>query len=118
MQKPKVLITRLIPQAGLDLLQEICDLEINPEEALAEAQALDGIGYFWSPLSRAATLGMLGRRNESASAVREILDLKPDFADRGHVLISHCVKFPEIRNRLIQGLAVGGLSVAGGSANS
>jgi adenylate cyclase len=87
------------------------------EAALAEAQSLDGIADFWSPVSRAATLGMLGRRNESASAVREILDLKPDFADRGHVLISHCVKFPEIRDRLIQGLAIGGLGLAAGSAN-
>jgi adenylate cyclase len=87
------------------------------EEALAEAQALDGIGYFWSPLSRAATLGLLGRVDESENAVREILDLKPDFADRGHVLIGHCVKFPEIRERLIEGLAVGGLSVAADSAN-
>uniref|UniRef100_A0A7V6A5V8 D-glycerate dehydrogenase n=1 Tax=Desulfobacca acetoxidans TaxID=60893 RepID=A0A7V6A5V8_9BACT len=32
MPKPKVLVTRLIPQAGLDLLQEMCDLEINPED--------------------------------------------------------------------------------------
>jgi glyoxylate reductase len=32
MPKPKVLVTRLIPQAGLDLLQETCDLEINPED--------------------------------------------------------------------------------------
>jgi len=32
MPKPKVLITRLVPQAGLDLLQETCDLEINPQD--------------------------------------------------------------------------------------
>jgi glyoxylate reductase len=32
MLKPKILVTRLIPQAGLALLQETCDIEINPED--------------------------------------------------------------------------------------
>ena len=41
MSKPKVLLTRLIPQAGIDLLQETCDLEINPEDRpLARAELL------------------------------------------------------------------------------
>jgi glyoxylate reductase len=41
MLKPKILITRLIPQAGIDLLQETCDLEINPEDRpLARAELL------------------------------------------------------------------------------
>jgi glyoxylate reductase len=41
MRKPKILITRLIPQAGIDLLQETCDLEINPEDRpLARAELL------------------------------------------------------------------------------
>jgi glyoxylate reductase len=41
MPKPKVFVTRLIPQAGLDLLQATCDLEINPEDRpLARAELL------------------------------------------------------------------------------
>jgi glyoxylate reductase len=41
MPKPKVLVTRLIPQAGIDLLQETCDLEINPEDRpMARAELL------------------------------------------------------------------------------
>jgi len=82
------------------------------EAALEEANLLDGVGFFWAPLSRAATLGLLGRADESASAVKELLDLKPDFAERGHVLIGHCVKFSEIRGRLLEGLAVGGLTMS------
>lgn len=85
------------------------------EAALEETKLMDGVGFFWAPLSLAATLGMLGRADESASAVRELLDLKPDFAERGRVLIGHCVKFPDIRERLIEGLAVGGLTVSEGS---
>jgi glyoxylate reductase len=30
--RPKVYITRLIPQAGIDLLRETCDVEVNPED--------------------------------------------------------------------------------------
>ena len=32
MVKPKVYVTRLIPQAGLDLLQETCEVAVNPED--------------------------------------------------------------------------------------
>ncbi len=32
MLKPKVYVTRLIPQAGLDLLQDSCEVEVNPED--------------------------------------------------------------------------------------
>ena len=32
MFKPKIYITRLIPQAGIDLLQETCEVEINKED--------------------------------------------------------------------------------------
>lgn len=30
--KPKVLVTRMIPQEGIDLLQTVCEVEINPED--------------------------------------------------------------------------------------
>ena len=32
MPRPRVYITRLIPQAGIDLLRETCDVEVNPED--------------------------------------------------------------------------------------
>jgi glyoxylate reductase len=31
--KPKVYVTREIPQAGIDVLESYCDIEVNPEEA-------------------------------------------------------------------------------------
>jgi glyoxylate reductase len=50
MSKPKIYITRLIPQEGIELLQESCDVEINPhdrpltrEELLEKVQGRDGI---------------------------------------------------------------------------
>jgi adenylate cyclase len=79
------------------------------QEALEESRWLVGVASFWDPLCRAATLGKLGRQVESRQAVQELLDLKPDFPQRGLVLISHFVKFPAIRDDIVAGLAAGGL---------
>ena len=77
--------------------------------ALEEAECLLGVGFFWDPLCRAATLGQLGRPRRGRKAVNELLSLKPDFPDRGRYLIGHFVKFPEIAERIVEGLAISGL---------
>jgi glyoxylate reductase len=48
--KPRIYITRLIPQAGIELLKETCEVEINPEdrpltreELLARVADKDGV---------------------------------------------------------------------------
>jgi len=79
------------------------------EAALADTGWLKDFGFFWDPLSRAATLGQLDRAAQSEKAVAELLALKPDFPARGRMLIHHYVKDPDIQGRLIEGLAVGGL---------
>ena len=79
------------------------------EAALNETGWLRGFGFFWDPISRAATLGQLDRAAQSKKAVAEVLALKPDFAARGRTLIHHYVKDPDMQGRLIEGLAVGGL---------
>ena len=50
MSRPKVFVTRIIPQAGIDLLRETCEVEINPEdrplgraELLARVADKDGV---------------------------------------------------------------------------
>jgi adenylate cyclase len=77
--------------------------------ALEEAQWLVGVAYFWDPLCRAATLGQLGRAADSQQAVQEMLALKPDFPQHGLALIERFVKFPDIRDDIVAGLAAGGL---------
>jgi len=77
--------------------------------AMEEAESLLGVGFFWDPLCRAATLGQLGGSRRGRQAVNELLSLKPDFPDRGRYLIGHYVKFPEIVQRIVAGLAVSGL---------
>ena len=66
---------------------------------------------FWGPLARAATLGLLGRPAEGREAVDQLLLLKPDFQQRGRLLIGHSVKFPEIVDQLVEGLALAGLTI-------
>jgi glyoxylate reductase len=44
MKKPKVFVTRMIPQTGIDLLRNVCDVEINPEDrALSREELLEQI---------------------------------------------------------------------------
>jgi adenylate cyclase len=80
------------------------------ERALAEAEMCAGVIYFWGPLSRTATLGQLGHPG-AGRAVRELLDLKPDFAAQGRTLIERYIKFPEITERIIEGLYRAGLDL-------
>ena len=88
-----------------------CFRQGDYQGALDELEWLDGVGYFWNPLSRAATLGQLGRKKESRCAVEELLEFKPDFSERGLILIRHYIKSPEILERIVAGLAAGGLSL-------
>ena len=74
------------------------------EAALNETGWLRGFGFFWDPISRAATLGQLDRAAQSKKAVAEVLALKPDFAARGRTLIHHYVKDPDMQGRLIEAL--------------
>jgi len=80
------------------------------EQALAEAEMCAGVIYFWGPLSRAATLGQLGHPG-AGRAVRELLELKPGFAAQGRMLIERYIKFPDISERIIEGLSRAGLDL-------
>lgn len=67
--------------------------------------------FFWDPLIKAATFGLLGRYEDGKRAAEELLKLKPDFSSRGRVLIGHYVKFEGIAERLINGLSKVGLKI-------
>ncbi len=44
MTKPKVYVTRMIPEAGIELLSETCDVEVNPEDRpLTRAELLENV---------------------------------------------------------------------------
>jgi len=81
------------------------------ERAYLETMSRRRPALFWYPLSKAATLGLLGRYEEGEKFVKNLLELKPDFPTRGRVLIGHYIKFEDIVERLITGLSKVGLKI-------
>jgi cytochrome c-type biogenesis protein CcmH/NrfG len=80
------------------------------EEALAEALLLDWAGDFRIPLYVAASYGQLGRLDQAASALEELLSLwpRPITELRAELIERHALA-PELADRLIEGLAKAGL---------
>ena len=68
--------------------------------------------FFWRSVMRASCLGLLGRTPEAKSEVAGLLARKPDFPERGRALLGHYLKFPEVMNPVVTGLARAGLELA------
>lgn len=66
---------------------------------------------FWDPLLKASACGQLGRIEEGQAWARALMALKPDFAQRGRMLIRHYIKFEDIVERVITGLNAVGIDV-------
>lgn len=67
--------------------------------------------FFWRPLMRASSLGMLGRLDDARHEVAELLRAKPNFGREGRTLIWRHMKFDDIRERIVEGLARAGLQL-------
>ncbi|MDJ0889217.1 MAG: hypothetical protein QNI89_18095 [Desulfobacterales bacterium] len=81
------------------------------DSALRETLKLNRTALFWDHLARAATYGLLGRREEGRRSAAELLALRPDFPDRGRGLIGHFIKFDDIFEKVVKGLAAAGVKV-------
>lgn len=81
------------------------------EEAWLELQRLRKPTIFWYPLSKAATLGLMGKPEEGEKFVEKLLALRPDFPHKGRFLIERYIKFEKIAEYLLQGLENAGLSI-------
>jgi len=79
--------------------------------ALEESEWIAEIASFWGPLARAATLGQMALPEKGQEEVSRLLAHKPDFAERGRLLIGHFIRFPDITERVIEGLSVAGLNI-------
>jgi hypothetical protein len=66
---------------------------------------------FWEPIMKASTLGHLGRIEEGQACVQTLLALKPDFAQRGRILIGRYAKFEDLVDRIIEGLGKLGMNI-------
>jgi tetratricopeptide (TPR) repeat protein len=81
------------------------------EQAHQVALQLPDVTFFWRALMRACCLGHLGRAEEAKLEAAELLRRKPDFASRGRILIGRYIKFPELSDRVVGGLAKAGLAL-------
>jgi adenylate cyclase len=79
------------------------------EQAYEETRHFRRPMLFWDPLMTAASLGLLGRTEEGLQAGKDLLKCKPDFPQRGRVLIRHYIKFDDIVDRVIDGLGSVGM---------
>jgi hypothetical protein len=66
---------------------------------------------FWDPLLRAAALAQLGREQEAAQAVAELLQLRQDFSINSPFLIDCYVKSKDLADALLDGLRLAGLKI-------
>ena len=80
-------------------------------EAYLELQRLRKPTIFWYPLSKAATLGLMGKREEGKKFVEKLLETRPDFSRRGRILIKRYIKFEKMVEYVLSGLKNVGLLV-------
>ena len=79
--------------------------------ARQETMKLTRCAHFWDHLAKAATHGLCGNIKEGRRCAAELLERKPDFPERGRMLIGHFIKFDEIAERIIQGLEAVGIQI-------
>jgi adenylate cyclase len=88
------------------------------EAAYRAALAYRDSAIFWRATMRACCLGHLGRGAEARAEVAELLQRKPDFKSRGVALLGRMIKFPELMERIVEGLAKAGLRLREPGASS
>jgi adenylate cyclase len=81
------------------------------EEAYQAALLYRDPTFFWRALMRACCLGHLGRFAEARLELAELRRRKPDFERRGRTLIGRHIKFPDLLERVVAGLAKAGLKL-------
>jgi adenylate cyclase len=83
----------------------------NYEKAYRETLNFKMPECHWDPLLKASACGHLGKIEEGQACVRALLALKPDFAQRGRILIGRYVKFEDIVDRIAEGLGKLGMNI-------
>jgi tetratricopeptide (TPR) repeat protein len=83
----------------------------NYEKAYQETLHFTMPELFWDQIMKASICGHLGRIEEGQACVRALLALKPDFVQRGRILIGRYVKFEDIVDRIIEGLGKLGMKI-------
>ncbi len=80
------------------------------KKALTEANKYN-MPIFWAPLLRAAVLGQLDQLTEAKINIDHLKELKPDFEEKGDVLISRYVKEESLVKHILEGLRKAGMNL-------
>jgi hypothetical protein len=70
----------------------------------------DGL-FFWRALMRTCCLGLLGREADARESAAGLVRSKPGFERRARTLIGRYIKFPELVERVVEGLRAAGLAI-------
>ena len=87
------------------------------EKALEHATRVNMPGMFWQPLVVACLCGLLGRRAEAASAVRELRKLDKDIELHARQFIDCWHYSSGLMDRILEGLSKAGLEIAESDAD-
>lgn len=88
-----------------------CLRQEDYDGAYLETMSLKNPDFFWLPLAKAVALGLLERTEEGKNFIKKLLKLKPDFPDKGRVLIGHYIKFEKIADLVSEGLKNLGMTI-------
>jgi len=81
------------------------------QNAYLETTTLRRTEFFWYHLAKASTLGLLGKIEQGQKFTKRLMLMKPDFQERGRILIGRYIKFEDIVEQVVQGLAAVGVKV-------
>jgi tetratricopeptide (TPR) repeat protein len=84
------------------------------EEALESALRVNMPGLFWQPLAVAAICGHLGRRDQAAAALRDLLAIDPGFPEHSRRIIEAWHYASGLTEPLLDGLRKAGLRIPEG----
>ena len=81
------------------------------DEAFLWAERINRRGLLWDPLLRASSLAQMGKKEEAAEVVKELITLSPNFAERTSSIVGAFILDKELQNTIIQGLVLAGIDV-------
>lgn len=83
----------------------------NYEEAAYWAKLINRSGLLWDPLLRLAVFGLLNEKEEAAYALKELLELKPNFHERATYIVGRFILAQELQNDILRGLSQAGVEI-------
>lgn len=81
------------------------------DQALEHALRANAPRWFASSMTVAAAAGLAGDVEIAAESIEQLLAVDPDFARDGRARLSYWIKSPELVDRIVEGLRLGGLAL-------